>query len=82
MYHIKTRYGGIVMAIEFFPTIVVDPVTGKTFRQSRAADLSGMKRYRRARKLFPGIWFTYRNTFHDYPGGYRPHGKRRHTYVV
>lgn len=65
------------MAIEFLPNIVVDPITGKTFRQSRATDTFGMRKFRRARKVFPGIWYTYRNSFNDYPGGYRPLSKKR-----
>lgn len=64
------------MAIELFPVIVVDPASGKTFRQSRMHDRFGMRRYRRARKVAPGLWFTYRNTFHDYPSEYRPLAKQ------
>jgi len=60
------------MALHLFPTIVVDTVTGKTFWQSHLTDLAGMKKHRRARRLVPGVWFTYRNVFVDYPGKYQP----------
>ena len=63
------------MALHLFPTIVVDPATEKTFLQSYVTDLAGMKKYRRARRLVPGVWVTYRNTFVDYPGGYEALGK-------
>lgn len=34
--------------------------------------MHGMRRYRRAKRLLPGIWYTYANTFADYPSEYRP----------
>ncbi len=64
------------MALHLFPTIVVDTITEKTFYQSHITDLAGMKKYRRARRLLPGVWVTYRNVFVDYPGSYDSLGKR------
>lgn len=58
------------MSFELFPTIVVDPTTDKTFRQSKRAERHGMRKYRRARRIVPGVWYTYRNTFLGYPSDF------------
>lgn len=30
-----------------------------------------MRRYRRAKRIIPGLWITYANTFIDYPSEYQ-----------
>lgn len=59
------------MAIEFFPKIVIDKTTGKTFRQSRFTLPGGMKKHRRAKAVAPGIWLTYGNVFSAYPRDFK-----------
>lgn len=59
------------MALEIAPHIVIDPNTGKTFRQSHMKDRHGMHKFRRAKRLVRGLWWTYRNSFLDYPGEYQ-----------
>lgn len=71
MYHYGTQCGGVVMATEFFPTIVVNPATGSLFRQSRGRAFHGMQQYRKVKRLVPGIWWSYGDAFHDYPNIYK-----------
>jgi hypothetical protein len=59
------------MAFELLPVIVVDPITLKTFRQSKRIEKHGRRKYRRARRILPGLWYTYRNTFLRYPEDFR-----------
>ncbi|WP_262694360.1 hypothetical protein [Kordiimonas aquimaris] len=59
------------MSIELFPHIVLDVATDKTFRQSRLPAELGKRRYKRARRIVPFIWYTYGNEFLNYPSAYQ-----------
>ena len=71
VYDFGTQCGGVVMAIELFPIIVINPATGRMFRQSRGRAFHGRQQYRRVKRLMPGIWWSYSDIFHDYPNIYK-----------